>query len=122
MNLEDLLGSWTKPSSDTEQDKQERTERMVKKAISGHPEFHDCTLNAYTKGSCPINIRAESDVDIALQCFNTFYCTKGSHARQVCSDPAKCFYPTFVGSGIQTNRRKAPRTAPKDRCRMRSCI
>ena len=47
MNLEDLLGSWTKPSSDTERDKQERTERMVKKAISDHPAFHDCTLSTY---------------------------------------------------------------------------
>ena len=33
VNLEDLLGSWTKPSSDTEQDKQERTERMVRDRI-----------------------------------------------------------------------------------------
>ena len=100
MSLEDLLGSWTKPSSDTEQDKQERTERMVRKAISDHPEFHDCTLNAYTKGSCPTNIRAKSDVDVALQCFNTCYCTKGSYARQVRTNPAKYFYLTFVGADI----------------------
>ena len=41
--------------------------------------------------------------------------TKGSYARQVRTDPAKYFYLTFVGADIQTNRRKAPRTAPKDR-------
>ena len=75
MNLEDLLISWTKPSSDTEQDKQERTERMVRKAISEHSEFHDCNLTVYAKGSYPnnTNVRAESDVDIAVQCSNVFY-------------------------------------------------
>ena len=75
MNLEDRLGSWTKPSSKTEQDKQERTERMVRNAISDHPEFHDCNLTVYAKGSYPnnTNVRAESDVDIAVQCSNLFY-------------------------------------------------
>ena len=55
MSLEDQLGRWTKPSSDTEKDKQERTERMVRKAISDHPEFHDCNLTVYAKGSYPNN-------------------------------------------------------------------
>ena len=75
MSLEDLLDSWTKPSSDTEQDKQERTERMVKKAISEHSEFQDCNLTVYAKGSYPnnTNVRVESDVDIAVQCSNVFY-------------------------------------------------
>ena len=75
MSLENLLGNWTKPSSDTEQDKQERTERMVKKAISEHSEFHGCNLTVYAKGSYPnnTNVRAESDVDIAVQCSNVFY-------------------------------------------------
>ena len=79
MNLEDLLGSWTKPSSDSEQDKQERTERMVEDAISEHPEFHDCKLSVYAKGSYPnnTNVRTESDVDIAVQCSNNFYYNKG---------------------------------------------
>ena len=32
-SLEDKLVSWTGPSSASEQDKQERTERMVKEAV-----------------------------------------------------------------------------------------
>ena len=75
MVTEDQLISWTKPSSDTEQDKQDRTERMIREAISDHPEFHDCTLSVYAKGSYPnkTNVRTESDVDIAVQCSNVFY-------------------------------------------------
>ena len=80
MSNEDQLISWTKPSSDTEQDKQDRTERMIKEAISEYPEFHDCDLSVYAKGSYPnkTNVRTESDVDIAVQCSNAFYHNKDS--------------------------------------------
>ena len=72
---ENQLISWTKPSSDTEQEKQDRTERMIREAISEHPEFYDCNLSVYPKGSYPnkTNVRTESDVDIAVQCSNAFY-------------------------------------------------
>ena len=75
MATEAQLNSWTKPSSDTEQDKQDRTERMIREAISDHPEFHDCNLSVYAKGSYPnkTNVRTESDVDIAVQCSDVFY-------------------------------------------------
>ena len=33
MSLEDTLSGWTGPSSDTEQEKQERTVRMIREAI-----------------------------------------------------------------------------------------
>lgn len=75
MNLEQRLGSWTGPSSGTEQDKQARTERMVRAAIDAHPEFAGHQMKVYAKGSYPnnTNVRAESDVDIAVQCSEVFY-------------------------------------------------
>ena len=64
MDLEQRLSSWTGPSSSTEQDKQARTERMVRAAIDVHPAFTGCQMNVYAKGSYPnnTNVRTESDV------------------------------------------------------------
>lgn len=75
MSLEETLQGWTGPSSDTEQDKQERTERMVREAIAAHSAFDDCSLTVYAKGSYAnnTNVRADSDVDIAVQCHEAEY-------------------------------------------------
>ena len=75
MVSEDTLKGWTGPSSDTEQEKQERTERMVRQAIDARAAFDDCSLNIYTKGSYAnnTNVRSDSDVDIAVQCQDLTY-------------------------------------------------
>ena len=76
MTLETKLAGWTGPSSDTEQDKQDRTERMVKEAIDAHPAFQGYNFSVYAKGSYPnnTNVRTDSDVDIAVQCREAIYC------------------------------------------------
>ena len=51
MSLEDKLSGWTAPSSDTEQDKQDRTERMIRQAIDSHAPLNNCSLKVYAKGS-----------------------------------------------------------------------
>lgn len=73
--LEDKLAGWTGPSSSTEQDKQDRTERMIKEAIKSHTAFDNCSLKVYAKGSYAnnTNVRADSDVDIAVQCTDVLY-------------------------------------------------
>jgi hypothetical protein len=75
MGLEQQLAGWTGPSSDTEQDKQDRTERMVCDAIAARPAFENCGLRVYAKGSYPneTNVRTDSDVDIAVQCTDVAY-------------------------------------------------
>jgi hypothetical protein len=75
MVSEGTLSGWTGPSSDTEQDKQERTERMVRQAIDAHAALTDCSLHVYTKGSYvnKTNVRSDSDVDIAVQCQDVVY-------------------------------------------------
>jgi hypothetical protein len=85
-SLEETLAGWTGPSSDTEQDKQERTERMVKQAVSDHSGFKGCSLSVYAKGSYPnnTNVRSDSDVDIAVQCHDVEYWEEiqpGLHVR-----------------------------------------
>jgi hypothetical protein len=74
------LAGWTKPSSDTEQEKQERTERMVREAVTSHPGFAGCSLSVYAKGSYPnnTNVQSDSDVDIGVQCHDVQYWEKAS--------------------------------------------
>lgn len=84
MTSEDQLSSWTAPSSTTEKDKQERTERMVREAMRAHAPFQHCSLSVYAKGSYPnnTNVIAESDVDIGVQCGDVVYWnehTAGAH-------------------------------------------
>lgn len=81
---EKTLAGWTGPSSDSEQDKQDRTERMVRSAVSEYAAFGQCSLRVYTKGSYPnnTNVRTDSDVDVAVQCTECFYWdehTQGAH-------------------------------------------
>ncbi len=70
MIVEETLGGWTGPSSPTEQDQQERTERMIREAVNQHRAFANCRVNVYAKGSYAnnTNVHADSDVDIAVQC------------------------------------------------------
>ena len=75
MTLEEQLTGWTAPSSDSEQEKQERTERMIQEAIDAHAPFNGYSLKVYAKGSYAnnTNVRADSDVDIAVQCTECEY-------------------------------------------------
>ena len=75
MSLEDQLTGWTKPSSDTEKEKQDRTERMIRQAIDEHSPFDNCSLNVFAKGSYAnnTNVRTDSDVDIAVECTDALY-------------------------------------------------
>lgn len=73
--LEDKLSGWTGPSSDSEQEKQERTERMIRDAVSAHPAFNNVGLSVFAKGSYAnnTNVRTDSDVDIAVKCTEAEY-------------------------------------------------
>jgi hypothetical protein len=84
MSLEEKLQGWTGPSSATEQVMQERTERMIREAVTAHPGFKDCSLRVYAKGSYPnnTNVVTDSDVDVAVQCQDLLYWgehTEGAH-------------------------------------------
>ncbi len=84
MELEEKLSSWIGPSSPTEQDRQDRTERMIREGIKEHTAFQGCDLAVYAKGSYAnnTNVRTDSDVDIAVQCGEAMYwdeATKGAH-------------------------------------------
>lgn len=75
MVSEEQLGKWTGPSSDTEQDKQSRAERMIRQAIDAHEAFNGYKFDVYAKGSYAnnTNVKADSDVDIVVQCREVSY-------------------------------------------------
>jgi hypothetical protein len=75
MSLEDTLIAWAARSSPTEQDKQDRTLRMVQETIAQHGVFRGARISVFAKGSYAnqTNVRIDSDVDIAVQCHEAFY-------------------------------------------------
>lgn len=91
MSLEEMLAGWTNPSSDTEQDKQDRTERMIRQAIDSHEAFNNCSLNVYAKGSYAnnTNVRSDSDVDIAVECTDVQYWEESEMGCHPPSEPYK---------------------------------
>ena len=91
MSLEDRLSGWTGPSSDTEQEKQERTERMIREAVKEHPAFDGVDLDVYAKGSYAnnTNVKADSDVDIAVQCGDVMYWEEASTGTHTPGTPYK---------------------------------
>jgi len=92
MITEAVLSTWTAPSSDSEKDKQDRAERMIRQAIDEHDPFKSCSLKVYAKGSYAnnTNVRSDSDVDIAVECTDALYWEEEEKGnRQVSTEPYK---------------------------------
>ena len=66
--LEEQLRRYAAPSSPTERDKQERAERMVRRALDASSALSKAELAVISKGSYPngTNVRVDSDVDVAV--------------------------------------------------------
>ena len=64
-------------------------ERMIKEAVRDHPGFADCSLTVYAKGSYAnnTNVRADSDVDVAVQCSNAIYSDAASGVAKPAGSP-----------------------------------
>ncbi len=75
MSREDTLRQWSQRPSDTEQERIERTERMVREAISHSPDYRVKDANVFAKGSVKMrtNIRSTSDIDICVRASDVFY-------------------------------------------------
>lgn len=72
-----LLDRWMRTSSDSEQDRMERAERMVRQAVENHPPFaaYLDDIAIYAKGSYAnqTNVRLDSDVDIVVENRDLYY-------------------------------------------------
>jgi hypothetical protein len=76
---EALLSRWIKPSSDSEQDRQDRALRMVRGAMASHAALSSVDCMVYAKGSYAnnTNVRLDSDVDIVVECRACIYSDAG---------------------------------------------
>lgn len=85
MITEEKLAGWTGPSSPTEKEKQERTERMIREAIAAHDGFdgYRSDISVYAKGSYAnnTNVKSDSDVDIVVECTDVCYWQEHDPAR-----------------------------------------
>ena len=72
-NLESLFALWARPLSATEDQKCENAVGMVKKAIDASSALRGRSIRVFSQGSYRnnTNVRADSDVDIAVCCSDT---------------------------------------------------
>lgn len=75
LTREERLRAWAKPPSQTEVDKCERVERMIKQAIEEDPKLSKMDISVYAKGSYynRTNIPSDSDVDVAVVANDSFF-------------------------------------------------
>jgi hypothetical protein len=102
--LEDKLVGWTGASSPTEQEKQDRTERMIRDAIDACTEFDDYDIEVYVKGSYAnkTNVRADSDVDIAVKCNEVMYSEEQESGSKPAGNPYNGIWtPSYLRSELK---------------------
>jgi len=74
-NWETIFREWSKPASDTEQEKCENAERMIRVAIKESDKLAKRTIDVFAQGSYRnnTNVRHDSDVDICVVCRDVFF-------------------------------------------------
>jgi len=98
---EETFRGWSGPSSATEQEKQERAERMVRDAIRASRALASKQIEVFAQGSYRnnTNVREDSDVDICVRCmdvcFTDFSMADGFTEQDVGLVDASYTYPQF---------------------------
>lgn len=91
--------TWARPLSDTEEQKCQNAESMIRSALNGHRELVGLDLRVFAQGSYKANsnVRADSDVDICVRCTNTFHYTAPPdvNTREYFNSPATLDYQTY---------------------------
>jgi hypothetical protein len=70
-----IFTTWAQGPSETEKAKAENAERQIREAISASPKLQNRNIVVFTQGSYRnrVNVRKESDVDIGILCYDTFF-------------------------------------------------
>jgi hypothetical protein len=66
---------WSRPASDTEDQKRDRTENAIREALQESPALASIEYRVFAKGSYKnsTNVRLDSDVDVAAECREFMY-------------------------------------------------
>lgn len=72
---ESVFATWSQGPSDTENTRAENAERQIRKAIQASEKLQNRNISVFTQGSYRnrVNVRRDSDVDIGVVCFDTFF-------------------------------------------------
>lgn len=72
---EDQLSRWAAPPSQSERDRMDNAERAVRNAITASAKLGARNIRVFAQGSYRnrVNVRADSDVDVAVLCSDTFF-------------------------------------------------
>jgi hypothetical protein len=72
---ESTFREWSKPPSNTEEERCNNTEKMIRAAIAESPTLSERNIDVFTQGSYKnnTNVRQDSDVDICVCCRDVFY-------------------------------------------------
>src|SRR5215469_6757451 len=117
-DLEERLSRYKEPSSATEKEKQERAERMVRDAVSSWTGFDQIRCRILPKGSYTnnTNVRADSDVDIAVihLGFNYYNDDLLAPRRKIQPEPVDAFH--YSGTDFRKELEKAMRAKFGTQC------
>jgi len=72
---ESVFSTWSQGPSKTEQERAENAERQIRQAIHSSEKLKNRHIKVFTQGSYRnrVNVRRDSDVDIGVVCFDTFF-------------------------------------------------
>lgn len=72
---EEQLAVWAAPPSESERQRMDNAERAVRAAISESDKLRARNIRVFAQGSFRnrVNVRQDSDVDVAVLCTNTFF-------------------------------------------------
>lgn len=82
---EATLRSWSKPPSESEDEKRKKTEDQIRTALAASSRLKTIGYKVYAKGSYAnnTNVRLDYDVDIAVECTSWYYHDKTGAAADV---------------------------------------
>jgi len=107
---EDHLSGWAARPSQTETDRMINAETAVKKAIAASAAFNGRSYRVFAQGSYRnrVNVKADSDVDVAVLCTDTFFWEGGPPGATLDTlgyGPAQHSYADFrqdVGNALRS--------------------
>ncbi len=96
---EEQFNRWSKPPGTTEEQRCEHAEQAIRNAITASSKLAHRNIKVFTQGSYRnnVNVRQDSDVDVAVVCDNTFFydLPDGAGHEEFNITPATYHYPQF---------------------------
>lgn len=105
---EQTFRNWSKPSSDTEQEKCENAERMIREAITENQALSKLDVKVFAQGSYKnnTNVRLDSDVDVCVCCYDVLF-SDFTFAEGFSKEDVGLTKPPFVYSQFKNEVEKA---------------